>query len=180
MIYNYTDLKEKGLNDRKIRKMLDSNELYHIERGIYSDKEHYDRLELIVKKYPNAVFTSESAYYYLGLTDYIPKYYFLATKNSIRKIENDKIIQSFVSNNFFEIGKEEILYSNIKISIYNKERMLIELIKNRNNLAYDYYKEIIINYRKISHDLDLSKINKYLKKLANGDKIFEIIHKEVF
>ena len=64
--------------------------------------------------------------------------------------------------------------------MYNKERMLIELIKNRNTISYDYYKEIIGNYRDIVNDLNMSKINNYLKVFANGDKIFEIIHKEVF
>jgi len=180
MIYNYTELKSKGLNDRKIQNMLANKELYYIERGIYSDILHYDRLELIAKKYPKAIFASESAYFYLGLTDYIPKHYFIATKNSTRKIKDEKIKQSFVSNNLFEIGKEEFVYSNIKINMYNKERMLIELIKNRNTISYDYYKEIIGNYRDIVNDLNMSKINNYLKVFANGDKIFEIIHKEVF
>ena len=31
-------------------------------------------------------------------------------------------------------------YNNVEIKIYNKERMLIELICNKNNLLFDYDK----------------------------------------
>lgn len=34
--------------------------------------------------------------------------------------------------------------------------MLIELIRNKNTFAFDYYKEIISNYRKIANEIDMS------------------------
>lgn len=44
-----------------------------------------------------------------------------------------------------------------KIKIYDKERMIIELIKNRKTPGFDYYKEIIVNYRKIKDSLNTKK-----------------------
>lgn len=39
--------------------------------------------------------------------------------------------------------------------------MLIELIRNKNNLPFDYYKEILLNYRKIISELDIQTIQEY-------------------
>lgn len=180
MIYTHKELKNEGLDNYNINKKVEKKELYKIEKGLYSDTEKYNKLEYIVKKYPNSIFTSESAFFYLGLTDYIPTKYFLATKHNALKIENDKIEQIFMSNHFFEVGKSERNYNNVKINIYNKERMLIELVRNKNTYSFDYYKEIINNYRESADKIDMSLLADYLKEFTNGKNIFEIIHREVF
>lgn len=110
MIYTHRELKDKGMSNYNINKKVENKELYKIENGLYSDTEKYNQLEYIVKKYPNSIFTSESAFFYLGLTDYIPSKYFLATKHNAKKIENDKIEQIFMANHFFE---------NVQNSRYN-------------------------------------------------------------
>lgn len=85
MIYKYRELKDKGLDNYNISKKVENKELYKIEKGLYSDTEKYNHLEYIVKKYSNTIFTSESAFFYLGLTDVIPNKYFLATPNNVVK-----------------------------------------------------------------------------------------------
>ena len=37
--------------------------------------------------------------------------------------------------------------TTIEIHMYNKERMLVELLRNKNKLPFDYYKEILENYK---------------------------------
>ena len=83
-----------------------------------------------------------------------------------------------MANHFFETGKTEINYNNV--NIYNKERMLIELVRNKNSIAFDYYKEIISNYREIVDEIDMSLLAEYLEKFTNKKNISEIIHREVF
>ena len=41
-----------------------------------------------------------------------------------------------------------------EVNIYDKERMLIELVRNKKNIPYDMYKEIVNNYRKIIESLN--------------------------
>jgi len=96
------------------------------------------------------------------------------------KIKNEKVEQIFMANHLFEIGKSQVNYNNVQINIYNKERMLIELIRNKNTFAFDYYKEIISNYREIADEIDMSLLADYLEYVANGKNIFKIIHREVF
>ena len=46
MIYKY---------DYNIQKEVKNNNLYKIDKGLYSDKEFVNPLEVILKKYPNAI-----------------------------------------------------------------------------------------------------------------------------
>lgn len=47
-------------------------------------------------------------------------------------------------------------------------------------MAFDYYKEIISNYRKLVNDLHLNKIEEYIELFPNEEHIYEILQKEVF
>lgn len=166
-------------NDRKIKEALAKGNLFKIEYGLYSDKKNNSKLEVISKKYNNLIFNSDSAFFYHGLTDNIPLKYYLASGKKSRKIYDDNIVQSFITEKYFNIGASFIYYNNIKIRIYDKERMLIELVRNKNKISYDMYKEIINNYRDIIGSLNMLKLQKYLECFNDGEKYLKIIQEEV-
>ena len=64
--------------------------------------------------------------------------------------------------------------------MYDKERLLVELIRKRKQIPFDYYKEIISNYRKISDDLDMYKIDEYLSLYKNDVNLSDVLMREVF
>lgn len=133
-----------------------------------------------MKKYSYGVFTSYSAYYFHNLTDVIPTKIYLATNRNATTLSSDKIQQIRMKDELYELGKTQIEYESVKINIYDKERLLIDLARYKNQMGYDLYKEIISNYRRIADTLDTQKIEEYLQYFVNGDKIFEIIQDEVF
>lgn len=85
-----------------------------------------------------------------------------------------------MKDELYNLGKTNIEYEGVSINIYDKERLLIDLARNKNKIGYDLYKEIITNYRNISDSLNIRKIEEYLAYFINADKIFEIIQNEVF
>ena len=178
MLYNHNELKDKYKSTYQIRKALKNKEIFKIETGIYSNVSNVHYLEVIMKKYSYAIFTSYSAYYYHNLTDVIPNKMYLATNRNATTIHSDKIQQIRMKDELYNLGKTQIGYEGITINIYDKERMLIA--RNKNQIGYDLYKEIISNYRKQVNTLDTQKIEEYLQYFVNGDKIFEIIQDEVF
>lgn len=180
MLYNYNELLAKYKSAYQIQKAVENKEIYKIEKGIYSDNLSVHYLDIVNKKYPYAVITSFSAYYYHNLTDVIPDKIYLATDRNNRMIYSNKIKQIRMKDELYNLGKTQIEYEGIKINIYDKERMLIDLARNKNQTGYDLYKEIIANYRKQVNSLDTQKIEEYLQYFVNGDKIFEIIQDEVF
>ena len=180
MIYTYSELEEIYKTDYKIKKAISAGKIFKIEKGIYSDMQFVSPMEIITKKYPDAIFTMDSAFYFHGLTDVIPAKMHLATKRDSIRINRDKIIQIFVIEKLHEIGKTHIVFEGVSIAIYNMERMLIELIRNRRRMAFDYYKEIIGSYRRRQNELDTEKIEDYIGKFDIENYIFNIVQNEVF
>lgn len=180
MIYTYKELKEKYGSDYRIQKTVKNGNLCKIESGIYSDKQNNHYLEIFVKKYPKAIISGDSAYYYHNLTDVVPRKIFMTTVRTSGRFNDTHIIQSYSISEYFNLGKTNIEFEGVNINIYDKERMLIELIKNKNNTPYDYYKEIINNYRKIKDKLDVYKLQEYAIVYSNGEKLMSIIQDEVF
>lgn len=180
MIFTYNELLLKYKSAYQIEKAVKDRNIYKIEKGIYSDIPNVHYLSVIMKKYPYGILTSYSAYYYQNLTDVIPNKIYLSTSRNATTITSEKIQQIRMKDDLYNLGKTQIEYEGIKINIYNKERLLIDLARNKNQIGYDLYKEIILNFRKQSNTLDTQKIEEYLQYFVNGDKIFEIIQDEVF
>lgn len=181
MIYKYSELLKKRIynSDIEIKKAIADEKLFKTDFGLYSDKKVNSKLEIISKKYENYIFNSDSAFFYHGLTDNIPLKYYIASKRGSQKIKNKDIVQTFMDDKYFEIGDTFIFYNNVKLRIYDKERMLIELVRNKNSISYDMYKEIINNYRNIIDSLNLLKLQDYLNKFNDGEKYLKIIQEEV-
>lgn len=180
MVFTYNELLLKYKSAYQIEKAVKHGEIFKIEKGIYSDVANVHYLSVLMKKYPYGIFTSYSAYYYHNLTDVIPNKMYLATNRNATTINSDKIQQIRMKDELYNLGKTQIEYEGIKINIYDKERILIDLARNKNQIGYDLYKEIVSNYRKQVNLLDTQKLEEYLQYFINGDKIFEIIQDEVF
>lgn len=180
MIYNYKEVIEIYKNDYNLKKALNANEIFKLEKGIYSEKKVVSPLVIYSKKYPNAVITMDSAYYYYNLTDVIPNKIHLATDRNSDKINNKKIVQTFMPKEILYEGRIIVVEDNEKINIYDRERLLIELVRKKNQIPFDYYKEIISNYRKIVDELDMYKIEEYLSLFKNDVNLSNILQMEVF
>ena len=179
MLFSYYQCIEIFGTDRKLKKALDNEQMFKIEKGIYSDTKYVSELAIISMKYPNAIFTLNSAFYYHGLTDVIPDLYFLATSKEVTKIRDKRVKQKFENSKAFNLCTIKMNYNNVAIKIYNKERMLVELIRNKNNLPFDYYKEILLNYRKMINELDIQAIQEYAYALPKTNMVLETLQLEV-
>ena len=181
MVYNYKEVLEKYGNNRYVlEKALDEKELYRIDNSIYSDYLTVDPLIVFSKKYPNAIITMDSAFYYYGLTDVIPSKVYLAIPNGSRTIKRDDVVQTFVSKEILYQGACKVLVEGQEVNMYKKERLLVELIRRKNKIPYDYYKEIIKNYRDIAYELDMEKVEDYISLYKNKTKLSLILRDEVF
>ncbi len=180
MILSYNECIEKYNNAYQLANAIAAKEIYKIAPGIYSDAGRPSELELISYKYPDAIFTMNSAFYYHSLSDTVPEKYHLATLRSFTRFKDERIKQSFYRDNLFLIGSTTMDVSGTKIRIYDPERMLIELVRNKNNLPFDYYKEIVESYRRRTGKLDIEKLQNYLPLFPFSDSLYRTIQLEVF
>lgn len=180
MIFSYEECIARYKSDYQIKKAVDRAELYKIEKGIYADVPNLSHTEILAKKYPYAVLTMNSAFYHYGLTDTIPDQYYMATPKDTTKIRDERVRQYFLPEKIFGLGIREEVHHDVVVRMYNRERMLIEVVRNKSKLPYDYYKEIILRYRKILDELDIQEIQEYVADFPKSNSIIQTLQNEVF
>ena len=179
MLYNHkTALKKYGTHTEMV-KAINRGKLIKLERNIYSTLSDYSKFEYIVVKYPKVVFTMESAFFYLGLLKKEPNCFHLATKRTAIRMKEKYIEQYYQLDKFFNVGVIIFKVNNLNIRMYNKERMLIELIRNRSKINDELFKEVIINYNKEKELIDKKKLLNYIKKFNGKNKIIKIINEQL-
>ena len=57
---------------------------------------------------------------------------------------------------------------------------MIELVRFRGKLPFDYYKEIIVNYRRLVYELDIQAVQEYAIKLPKTKQVLDTLQLEVF
>ena len=122
----------------------------------------------------------DSAFYYHGLTDVIPDVIHLATDKHAIYINDNRVHQYYVLSNILNVGVTTVERRDATVRIYDKERMLIELLRFKNKFPFDYYKEIIGNYRNIIYDLDIERIQDYAESFPRSKMINDALEMEVF
>lgn len=180
MVYSYQEILRKMGSRSNIEKALKNGKIFRLKNGVYSDSDVINPMIIISKKYSKAIITMDSAFYYYNLTDVIPDKVHVATSRDSRKINDVEVIQYYLKNNILNAGKTQVDINGNQVNMYDRERLLIELVRKRASIPFDYYKEIIRNYRQISYELDMYKIEEYVALFKNEVNLFDILQREVF
>ena len=179
MLLSYQACIDNYGSDYQIRKHIQNGTLFMLEKGIYSTSNRVSESDVIMTKYPKTVYTGYSAYFYHSLTDVIPDHHYLASRRTDTRIKDSRVIQSFLKDDIFDAGITGMEYNNSVIRIYNRERMLIELMRFKAKTPRDHYKEIISNYRQIVYELDFGLVEDYAALFKSGSTFMDMIQMEV-
>lgn len=180
MVYTYSQCLNEFKTDYKLKQAVANGSVYQIEKGIYSNTGYVSDLAVITTKYPDAIITMRTALYYHGITDDIPRKYCICTARSSRKLTDSRIEQYYEDPDLLEIGAVFMTVRDANFRIYDKERMLIELLRRKNSLPYDFYKEAIGHYRSLVNVLDIQRIQEYAGIFPKGKMISQALEAEVF
>ena len=167
-------------SDLNIAAALKDGRLYKVDRGIYSDKPFAPFVEIVQKRYPEAVITLNSAFFYHGLTDAIPEKVHIATDRQASRISDSRIIQHFVPETLLHLGEIEINYNNSPVRTYDLERLSIDVVRMSSKLPYELYKSVIRSLRLRSEELYPAKIDDYLEHFPYRDSLAKALRKEIF
>ncbi len=179
-MYSQADCVREYGSQYNVEKLIDDGKLFKIERGIYSEEKSIPTLAVLMFKYPKAVATMKTAFYIHGMTDVIPDIYDLATDRDAAKIRDKRVKQYFYPSDTFEKGIEEKEYMGYGIRVYTKERMLVELIRYKSKIPFDFYKEVVLNYRRILPTLNIQEIQDHALESPKSNLILESLQLEVF
>ncbi len=179
MVLTYAEALGKYGSDYAIKKQISARALFKPEKGLYSTTPDSSDLACVAARFPEGVFAGESAFYFHALTDVIPDKYVIAIRRNATRSADNRVKYVFMSEKLFEIGLSTLTYNGQMLRIYDKERMLIELLRNKSKFPYDYYKEIVSRYRQEMNRLDIAKIYHYLDVFGYKNKYSAMLESEV-
>ena len=159
-----------------LTKLLDRKQINRISRGYYglvnySTDEYYKIISMSEK----AIFSMNTALYLHNLSDRAPLVFDVTVPyyygGSLRKNKNVNL--HFVKDSVLNLGKIEIISPfGMKIKVYDKERTICDIVKNRNNMDMEIFSKALKNYVKNSNK-NLRKLMKYAKELKIEKKMKE-------
>ncbi len=179
-LYSYTEMLKKYGSAYQIRHAVDSGALYKVARGLYSDELNPAPEVIICALYPQAILTMDSAFYFHGLTDVIPSLIHVATPRNSTRINFTGVRQYFMGPQLISQGVCSTTQEGAHVKIFSKERMLVELLRHSTSLPPDYYKELIVSYRRIAHNLDIREVESCINLYRRACGLFDKMLKEVF
>ena len=164
---------EKGFTNHILKKMSDLNYIEKIERGIYAtDKFIYDEYYIFQIKHPNAIFSYNTAFYFLGITERTPTKMDITVNRNLNLSNcKDNINLYIINNNFLELGKIEVKtpYGN-KVNSYNMEKTVCDVIKNKRNIDIEIVNKAIKNCIK-NKEFSASLMFEYARKMKIYNKV---------
>ena len=174
------EFKEAQIGFYYINKLIEENYISRIGKGMYNKNDSFEDVYFIIqKRYKNAIFSYNTALFFLNKTEVTPNIIDITIPNdyNISSIDKKRIRVHYTSRKNIEIGMINIkspFGNNVKA--YNLERTICDIVKNekKNGLDIEQRNKVI---RKAFSDnkIDGTTIIQYAKKLKCENKIKSIM-----
>ena len=174
------EFKEAQIGFYYINKLIEENYISRIGKGMYNKNDSFEDVYFIIqKRYKNAIFSYNTALFFLNKTEVTPNIIDITIPNdyNISSIDKKRIRVHYTSRKNIEIGMINIkspFGNNVKA--YNLERTICDIVKNekKNGLDIEQRNKVI---RKAFSDnkIDGTTIIQYAKKLKCEKKIKSIL-----
>lgn len=161
----YANKLESYNMDRHIlRTLIEKGILIKIEHGIYaSPDKDINEFWLMGKKYKNGIYSHNTALYFYQMTDRTPLKLDM-TFPSNNWVSNDLLNVHYIKKEQHELELTELkLYDNSIIKVYNVERTICDIIRDRNKIDLQIFNTAINEYMK-RKDKNLILLSEYAKE----------------
>ena len=170
-------LLEKGVSYHDINKLLTSEVLIKLKRGIYKwVTMDINELVEVAHIIPKGVFCLQTACFYYDLTTSIPSEFHIAIPDEQRVVVPDyPPIKIYYWNNVpYHLGIQTVVVDNQNILMYDLEKTICDTIRHRHKIGFDVLKEVLKNYLN-RKDRNLNRLNIYAKQLNIHNKVNDFI-----
>lgn len=163
-------LDEYHIDRHVLYSLVEQGILKRIAHGLYAgaDKD-INEFWLTGKKYKNGIYSHNTALYFYGMTDRTP-FKLDMTFPSNNRVNNDLLNVHYIKKELYDLGLTELeIEKNFTVKIYNIERTICDIIRDRNKIDLQIFNTAINEYIK-RKDKNLILLSEYAKKF-NIDKI---------
>jgi len=146
----------------QIQKYIDNGIIEKVGHGLYMSTSNFkDEYYILQKRYPDAIFSYNTAFHILNLTNRVPMEIDITVCRG-KKVNADCLIH-YVSENYYGIGIIEVLspFGN-PIRVYNAERSICDMLRTEGEIDLELQNRIL-NYYFSSKDKDIDLLLEYAK-----------------
>lgn len=185
-LFNNGFLRNKDLVDNNIpsvylTRLVNNNVIERVSRGLYVRTNSLpDDLVILQNKSKNAIYSNMTALYLYGFSDRLPIKYDITVNSgyngSLQEVDNVNLF--YIKKELLNLG--EIVYrldSGNLIKVYDLERTICDVIKNKNRLDQELVNKALRKYF-YSKEKNTLKLYEYAKKMKIYKKVrsvFEIL-----
>ncbi len=185
-LFNNGFLRNKDLVDNNIpsvylTRLVNNNVIERVSRGLYVRTNSLpDDLVILQNKSKNAIYSNMTALYLYGFSDRLPIKYDITVNSgyngSLQEVDNVNLF--YTKKELLNLG--EIVYrldSGNLIKVYDLERTICDVIKNKNRLNQELVNKALRKYF-YSKEKNTLKLYEYAKKMKIYKKVrsvFEIL-----
>ncbi len=171
-----SEVVKNGINKVFLTNMVKNKTLVRISRGYYGLPDYIeDEYYKIASKSKNARFSMATSLYLHNLSDRTPLVYYVTLpfgySGALQKEKN--VVLNFVKRELLDLGAIEMTSPfGMKIKVYDIERTICDIIKNKNKMDAEIFSKALKEYAK-SKNKNLNKLTKYAKIMKIEKKVSE-------
>lgn len=170
-----SDVEEAGVSRPMIKKYLNAGKLERVRKGLYVLADGFaDEFALMQAQSSKAVYSYGTALYFWGLSDRVPHILDMtfprgANVSRLKK-DNANLRCHYIDKELYKIGiTETVSPQGATVKLYDKERCICDLIRNKNKVDIQIYVQAIRDY--FNTKADKRKLLKYSKVFGVEDKV---------
>ena len=179
-IAKVSDMVRAGASREDIKKLYANGYIQRVSQGYYqlSSVSYLTDEQIVSAIIPKSVICMESALFYYGYSDFMPRVKSVAIpRTSSRKAIDASPIPLkayYVSKEIYELGKTTVTENGTTFAIYDRERTICDIFKHRNKIDSELFNKALNAYAK-DDNKDLSNLSAYAKKLRVYKKVMELM-----
>ena len=177
-IITTNEVEKLGIERRILSRLVEKKIIVRENHGLYVlEGELGDEYYSLTYNIPKATFSHLTALYFHGLSDRVPLTYDITISKEYRgRLEHNPKV------NLYKVNKEILNLGRIKIKspqgqeifVYDIERCLCDLIKDRENIDFEQMKKAFVSYYRIDKN-NTFKLYKYASKMGIEKEVNEFM-----
>lgn len=178
---NTKDVVNNNIPRTYLTKLVKETKIERVSRGVYTKKNVLaDEFVILQSKSKNAIYSNATALYLYGFSNRIPIKYDITINNgyngSLQKNSNVNLF--YTKKDLLDLGVTNYkLDSGNIIKVYDLERTICDIIKNKKKIDAEIFNKTIREYF-YSKNKNTLKLCEYAKKMNIYDKVrdtFEVL-----
>lgn len=164
-----------GFNKYDISQFVKDGLLEKVGRGQYILLNALaDEFRVVQQNNSYMVYSNETALYLHDMTNRFPEEFTVTTKSGYH-LRNDDLKVYYVKPEVFTLGliEKEDPFGNT-VHVYDKERTICDIIKNKNRIELQVYVEGIQSYF-LDGKPQINRLAQYAKALGISEKVMEVV-----